>query len=164
MKLVTWNIEWMNRWFKGNANPEWGSSSYSASEARQQAQKAANVITSLNADLLCIQEGPNARQEMELFVNEFLSDGAGAPTYEFLIGHDGGAQKMYVLRRIDGAVSSIEYALDAPSLELAEDWDADVNGDLQLQAYDFTRMPLVVDAGLPGGRRLPLVGAFFNNQ
>lgn len=74
MKVVTWNIEWMNRWFQGNNQPVWGSNSYSEQEARIQAQKAANVINDLNADILCIQEGPSAKEEMRLFIAEFLSD------------------------------------------------------------------------------------------
>lgn len=157
MKVVTWNIEWMNRWFQGSNQSNWGSNSYTEQEARIQAQKAANVINALSADILCIQEGPNKKEEMQLFIAEFLSDANGNPFYEVLIGHDGGAQKLYVLRRIDGAASSIDYALDLATLDLAEDWDADVNGDMLLQAYDFTRVPLVVDATLTGGRRVRIV-------
>lgn len=79
------------------------------------------------------------------------------PLYEALIGHDGGAQKLYVLRKVDGAAASIDYALDLPTLDLAEDWDVDVNGNMFLQAYDFTRVALVVDATLPAGRIIRII-------
>lgn len=30
MKIMNWNLEWMNHWFTGNDTPRWGSSSLSA--------------------------------------------------------------------------------------------------------------------------------------
>ena len=102
MKIMNWNIEWMNRWFSGNDNPVWGSRSLTAAEARICATKAAAVITNIGPDLLCIQEGPSAKEEMDLFLAEFLSD-ANGPLFDLIIGADGGAQKLYVLRRKTGA-------------------------------------------------------------
>ncbi len=144
MKIVNWNIEWMNRWFSGNNDPVWGSGSLDPDEARICAGKAAAVITALEPDLLCIQEGPSAIAEMSLFMDEFLSDG-GEHLYDFMIGADGGAQKLYALRRKGGRISTFDRATDAETLALADDWDADVNGDMLLEGYDFTRLPLVVD-------------------
>ncbi|MCE8472804.1 hypothetical protein LZ189_27845, partial [Rhodovulum sulfidophilum] len=103
MKIVDWNLEWMNRWFSGNARPRWGSGELTPDEARICARKAAAVIDALAPDLLCLQEGPSAEAEMALFIEEFLSDADG-PRYEALIGSDGGAQKLYVLRRRGGLV------------------------------------------------------------
>lgn len=157
MKLVTWNIEWMNKWFTGNASAAWGSSSLSNDDARIAAQKAANVIDDLHADVLCIQEGPSHVNEMNLFIEEFLSDGAGNPRYEALIALDGRQQKMYVLRRVDGVVGSMDYAVDASTNSLLDDWQADVDGNMLLEAYDFTRVPLVVDVSMAGGRTLRVI-------
>ena len=52
MKIVNWNIEWMNNWFSGNRDPQWGSGSLSADEARICARRAANIINKLAPDLL----------------------------------------------------------------------------------------------------------------
>lgn len=156
MKIVNWNIEWMNNWFTGNAEPVWGSGSLSADEARQAAGRAAAVIDALAPDVLCIQEGPSAEAEMDLFLAEFLSDAQG-PRYDYLIGADGGAQKLYVLRRRGGRCAAIDRAVDAPSAALADVWDADVNGDMLLEPYDFTRRPLVVDADPVGAPPVRLV-------
>lgn len=144
MKIVDWNIEWMNNWFTGNSSPSWGSNSLTADEARICAAKAAAVIDALEPDLLCLQEGPSAEAEMALFIGDFLSDAQG-PKYEALIGADGAAQKLYALRRRDGKVAAMERATDPATRALAELWDADVNGDMLLEGYDFTRLPLVVD-------------------
>ncbi len=157
MKIVNWNIEWMNRWFSGNNQPHWGSRQLSADEARIAAGKVADVIRALDPDLLCLQEGPSAMAEMELFLTEFLADPNGTPLYDGVIGHDGGAQKLYVLRKKGGLVAGLDYATDPLTEELAEDWDADVDGDMHLQAYDFTRRPLVVDVDPVGGAPIRVV-------
>lgn len=166
MKIVNWNLEWMNDWFSGRSAPKWGRINEGASrssrrrmypsEARACAAKAARVINTLQPDLLCLQEGPSAEAEMALFVQDFLSD-ANGPLYEFMIGADGRSQKLYVLRRIDGAVAAMERATDLPTLALADDWDADTNGDMLLEGYDFTRLPLVVDVDPIGGQPIRVV-------
>lgn len=152
MKLLNWNIEWMNRWFTGNAAPSWGSRSLSAEDARYVAAKVARVIDSIAPDVLTLQEGPSALAEMDLFLQEFLSN-----AYEPLIAADGGAQKMYAMRRIGGKAEAIDYATDAETAALAEVWDADVNGDLLLEPYDFTRLPLIVDVDPIGQQPVRIV-------
>lgn len=156
MKIMNWNIEWMNNWFTGNRNPVWGSRGLSEDRARICAEKAASVIRRVNPDILCIQEGPSALAEMNLFVDAYLSDDNG-PQFEFIVGEDGGAQKLYVLRRLDGVFASIDRATDTLSQSLADPWDADVNGDMMLEGYDFTRLPLVIDADPIGSAPIRIV-------
>ena len=163
MKIMNWNIEWMNRWFTGNKTPVWGTRltpsdtrGLTPDEARATAARVAGVINAEAPDLLCIQEGPSSIEEMELFIADFLSDGA-APLFEPLIGFDGSSQKLYALRRIDGRIAAMEHATDPHTLALREVWDADVNGDMMLEAYDFTRLPLVVDIDPDGGLPIRVV-------
>lgn len=150
MLIMDWNIEWMNKWFSGNHDPAWGSNSLSANDAKSAAQKAANVIRAVDPDILCLQEGPSAIQEMQLFLDDFLSD-AGVPIYEALIGKDGRAQKLYLLSKVNDAIDVVDYATDELTQDLEESWQADVDGDLRLEPYDFTRLPLVVDVKPSGG-------------
>lgn len=157
MKIVNWNIEWMNRWFTGNATPVWGSTELSADAARSVAGRVARVIRALDPDVLSLQEGPSALAEMNLFLQEFLSGTAGQPLYEPLIGADGGAQKLYVLRKIGGKAVSVDYATDPLTEALRDGWQADVNGDLLLETYDFTRLPLIVDIDPEGGQPFRLI-------
>ncbi|MEM7173273.1 MAG: endonuclease [Pseudomonadota bacterium] len=156
MKIMNWNIEWMNNWFSGNDNPEWGSNSLTENQARTCAGKAAAVISDIAPDLLCIQEGPSALAEMNLFLTDFLSD-ANGPIFDAIIGSDGGAQKLYVLRNRNGAFSAMDKATDTLTQGLAELWDADVNGDMLLEGYDFTRLPLVVDVDPIGSAPIRMV-------
>lgn len=156
MLILNWNIEWMNKWFSGNHDPRWGSSALSASDAKTVAQKVANIIRSVNPNILCLQEGPSSIQEMQLFIDEFLSDGGG-PIYEALIGKDGRQQKLYVLSKTDGSIGAIDYATDPLTMALEETWQADVDGDLLLQPYDFTRLPLAVDVKPDAGEPVRIV-------
>ena len=143
MRILDWNIEWMNRWFSGNASPQWGSNQLSAARANEAATRVAAVIRQLDPDLIMLQEGPSALAEMELFLADHLSDAAG-PLYSALIGSDGGAQKLYALTKRNGAVASIDYLHDERTEALREAWAADVDGDMHLAPYDFTRQPLIL--------------------
>jgi hypothetical protein len=144
MRILDWNIEWMNDWFSGSAGPVWGSNSMPRTKALEAAGRAAAVIRDIGPDLICVQEGPSALAEMELFIADFLSDGGG-PSFAALIGADGGAQKLYALARIGGRVESFDYATDPLTESLGEAWGADVDGNFILAPYDFTRRPLVVN-------------------
>lgn len=157
MKIVNWNIEWMNKWFSGNSQPIWGSKTLTEDEAKQTAGRASNVIRSLDPDLLCIQEGPSSVEEMNLFVSEFLSNQSGEAEFEVIIGADGGSQKLYALRKINGLVSAFDLATDAATQELSEGWDADVDGDMMLQSYEFTRKPLIIDIDPVGSAPIRVV-------
>lgn len=156
MKIMNWNIEWMNRWFVGNANPSWKASGPGFNDVHEVAGRAANVIRAVDPDLLLLQEGPSAMQEMELFLADHLSEN-GAALYEPMIGIDGGAQKLYALRKKGGLVESMEFATDEPTQRLRDVWDADVDGDMLLQAYDFTRQPLVIDVDPIGAEPVRIV-------
>lgn len=162
MRIVNWNVEWMNRWFRGNATPEWGTfrpdrgTGMTPEDAREAAGRVARVIAILAPDVLCLQEGPSAVEEMALFIDDILTPGTGA-AWEMIQGTDGGAQKLYVLRRIDGRARAMQRADDALTQVLSDVWDADVNGDMLLEGYDFTRLPLVVDVDPDGSAPVRLV-------
>ncbi len=156
MKVVNWNIEWMNKWFSGNHAPRWGSSTLTAAEANQVAARVAGVIRAMDPDVLCIQEGPSAIQEMQLFLDDHLTEN-GAPLFDVLLGKAGGSQKLYVLTKIGGAVAAIDHATDDLTQELEDVWQADVDGDLLLQPYDFTRVPMVVDLNPHNGDPMRII-------
>ncbi|NNE51190.1 MAG: endonuclease [Sulfitobacter sp.] len=155
MKIVNWNIEWMNRWFSGNTSPSWGSHSLNATAAKEAAGRAARVIRALDPDLLTLQEGPSAREEMALFLDHMVSE--GGPEFEVIMGADGGAQKLYALRKVGGRCESFGLATDALTESLRDVWLADVNGDLMLESYDFTRAPLVISADPVAGQPVRVV-------
>jgi endonuclease/exonuclease/phosphatase family metal-dependent hydrolase len=151
LTICSFNVEWMNDWFTLDAEqPDFRDTFQSnghESDTAETAGRAAAVIRAIDPDVLAIQEGPSRSTELDLFVNEFLSDD-GAPRYRFFLGDTGGQQKLGLLYKPD--VVSAELA---PATELAvliNPWMSDVDGDGFLDEYAFTRTPLVVRAQADG--------------
>lgn len=145
MRIVDWNIEWMNNWFVGNNQVAWRNAHTGIANVAALAQRVARVITTLDPDVLTLQEGPSDLREMNLFIADFLADAQGQPLYDQFGGVDGGAQKTYILVKRGGRLQNARLATDNPTSALSDEWLADIDGDFFLEAYDFTRIPLVID-------------------
>ena len=112
MKLMDWNIEWMNNWFVGNGQVALRSSHSGIADVRALAQRVVNVITAIDPDVLTLQEGPSDPREMALFVNDFLPDTNGQPLFDAFGGLDGRAQKVYTLVKRAGEFRNARLATD----------------------------------------------------
>ena len=148
MRLMNWNIEWMNNWFVGNGQIAWRQAHTGIADVQALAQRVANVILAIDPDVLTIQEGPSDPREMELFVNGFLVNQNGQRLFEVFGGLDGGSQKIYALVKNGGNFQNPRLADDNLTNELFEEWLADVDGDANLEPYEYTRDPLLVDGEL----------------
>ena len=78
-KLASWNVEWMHNWFEPEqavyrTHIEGKPSQGLVADA---AQRVADVIKEIDADILCIQEGPKLQTQIQNFVATHL---AGAYT------------------------------------------------------------------------------------
>lgn len=141
MRIVNWNIEWMNDWFVGQGaiafrtdNPGRG-----ITNVANLCQRVASVIVALDPDVLLVEEGPSDWDEMALFVQQFLGN-----NYSVHGGLDGGAQKIYALVKNNGQFANPGLGADADTRALADEWEADVDGDEIVNGYSFTRLPLVL--------------------
>ena len=150
MQLMDWNIEWMNNWFLGNGQVAWRQSHSGITNVADLAQRVVNVITAIDPDVLTLQEGPSDPREMDLFINDFLSDSNGQPLFDPFGGIDGGAQKIYTLVKRGGAFQNARLASNNVTDRLFDEWMADIDGDAHLEPYSYTRDPLVVDGELSG--------------
>ncbi len=152
MRIVSWNIEWMNNWFVGHErvalreryDPR-GQPHDAIADVDSLCKRVAQVIEDLAPDILCVQEGPSDLREMELFVSTYLTDEAGQSLYRVFGGYDGRAQKIYVLVNCQGPVPDAWEPDDSLTRTLTEEWQCDVDGDSSLEPYRFTRRPVVVD-------------------
>ncbi|ESA35168.1 endonuclease exonuclease phosphatase family protein [Leptolyngbya sp. Heron Island J] len=109
------------------------------------AQRVANVLSRLDPDVICIQEGAG-EEEVALFLNQFLPIANGRTWSVF--GGAGGAQKLIVAARTDRDVTSIAIATDNTEMttKLDEAYEADTDGDAVLETDTrFARVPLVID-------------------
>ena len=152
MRIVNWNIEWMNDWFVGGGsvafrqdNPRRG-----ITDVADLCRRVASVINNVNPDVLTIEEGPSDIREMELFVETYLIDRQGNRLFDIFGGIDGGAQKIYTLVKKGGEFRNPIIPADDLTLALQEPWEADIDGDYQLEGYEFTRQPLVVEGTIAG--------------
>jgi exonuclease III len=147
MRVVNWNIEWMNDWFVGGGsvafrqhNPRTG-----ITDVAGLCRRVASVINNLDPDVLTIEEGPSDIREMELFVDTYLIDERRNRLFDIFGGIDGGAQKIYTLVKKGGEFRNPTIPADDLTQALREPWEADIDGDYQLEDYEFTRQPLVLE-------------------
>jgi hypothetical protein len=147
MRIVNWNIEWMNDWFVGGGSVAFRENNLSRgiTDIDDLCQRVASVVNSLNPDVLTVEEGPSDIREMQLFVDNYLSDQYGVARFDIFGGLDGAAQKLYALVKIGGALNSASIPTDDLTQELGEPWESDVDGDFWLDGYSFTRQPLVIE-------------------
>jgi len=172
MRLVDWNIEHMNSWFVPNGHPNspalrdsFPGSSFGGgpiADVPALALRAANVLTSLDPDIICIQEGAGVA-EAEIFLGNFLPLPGGATWTVF--GGSGGAQKLIVATRTDRDVTAISVADDSGmQVQLHEDFvaDADADGEEETDAR-FARIPQVVDV-VAHGENLRIINAHLKSK
>ena len=150
MKIVNWNIEWMNDWFTpiSAGAPNWRMSNpgRGIADVRALAERVAQVIRALAPDVLAIQEGPSRAGEMQLFVDDHL-DGA----FEIFGPTGRGTQRLFVLVKKGGRVETASRVWPKPDrIDYALSWPVDVVGDLILEGYEFTREPLEVELTVSG--------------
>lgn len=157
MKIANWNIEWMNRWFTGDNDgaPRWKPSAEIAgvSDIEALANRIGGVIEALGADIVTLQEGPSRRAEMALFVRDCLGD-----RYEIVGPAGQGQQKLYALvARDSDAVADVSRIGAELGVDFEDTWEVDIDADLDLDAYRFTRAPLAMRVETATGRSLRLV-------
>ena len=76
MRIVNWNIEWMNNWFADgdDVHLRVAHSASQISDVGALCSRVAGVIQILNPDVLTIEEGPSDIRMMQLFVSEYLGE------------------------------------------------------------------------------------------
>ncbi len=146
MRILNWNIEWMNRWFIGNGEVAFRDKHEPSGirDVDDLCRRVASVIDALNPDVLTIQEGPSDRAEMLLFSDQYLVRADNTPRFEVFGGIDGRSQKIYILMKKEGALLDAVLANDTLTQGLAEPFETDIDGTLELIDYKFTRGPVVV--------------------
>ncbi|OAJ76149.1 endonuclease [Brevibacillus sp. SKDU10] len=147
IRLASFNIEWMNDWFTKDSEPVAFRPTFRredhTSNTDETARRAADTIREIDPDILAIQEGPSRPAELELFIQQYLSNN-GVPIYKFILSDSGNEQRPAILYK-PNAVNSLRVAPSADITSLTDGWLADVNGHEFLETYKFTRLPLVIN-------------------
>jgi hypothetical protein len=158
MKLMNFNIEWMNYWFVGGNrvafrqnNPNQG-----IDDVNDLATRVAGLIRTVDPDILAVEEGPSDIREMQLFVSTYLCQN-NQPEFDTFGGIDGSSQKIYFLVKKNGKLRNCQLCNDPETVKLKDKWDSDVNGDGIAEPYKFTRLPLVIEGDLPNGQKCRVI-------
>jgi exonuclease III len=158
MRLVNFNIEWMNDWFMGGNkvafrqdNPRRGIENVDAL-----AKRVASLILSVDPDVLTIEEGPSDIREMQLFVSTYLCAN-NMPGYDILGGIDGKSQKIYALVKKNGRLANAQLVKDLETNKLKGEWECDIDGNGIAEPYKFTRLPVVIEADLANHRKCRII-------
>ena len=156
LRVANWNIEWMNRWFAADDGPARFRKSREISgvtDISDLATRVAKVIQDMEADLVNIQEGPSRRSEMDLFVGTYLNG-----KYDVIGPAGKGQQKLYTLVRKDSRAVTCAWRIEKElGVDFGDVWEVDIDSDLVVDEYSFTRPPLVVGVETVSGRELRLL-------
>src|SRR5215471_9180565 len=129
LRVCSCNGEWMNDWFTPGSGPAAFRPTFTrdghTSNSAAVAGRLAAELRAIDADIVGMQEAPSRPEEMQLFIDQHLSD-AGTPRYQFFLGDSGGAQKLALLYK-PGAVTSAQRAPSTGITELVDGWEADVD-------------------------------------
>ena len=155
--ICSFNVEWMNDWFTADADPVAFRPTFTRDDevnnTAQTATRTAAVIRAVDPDVLAIAEGPSRPAELQLFIDDYLSDD-GQPRYEFFLSDTGAQQRVGLLHK-PGRVSA-RLARHDDIASMIDPWLADVDADAVLDEYHFTRTPLVVNLTI-GGNPLQVI-------
>jgi len=158
MRLVNFNIEWMNEWFVGSNqvafrqnNPNKG-----IDNVDDLAKRVAGLILSADPDVLTIEEGPSDIREMQLFVSTYLSAN-NVPLYDVYGGIDGSSQKIYALVKKNGGLANGQLVVEPETAKLKNKWECDIDGNGIAEPYKFTRLPVVIEGDLTNGKKCRII-------
>ena len=162
MRIVSWNIEYMNNWFvKGEdeRSPALRRSFPAGRKSRGRgaigdvpalAKRAAAVLGQLDPDLICIQEGAG-EAEVSLLLERYLP--LPGPNAWLVLGGSGGPQRLVVAARLDRDIEAMEAADDSGvEARMRPQFDADIDGDSKLDKARFARIPQVVELEAHGSK------------
>ena len=152
MRIMNWNIEHMNSWWEGGQNdppilrPTFAGNNFSPAitDVPALAQRAGQVISDVDPDVLTVQEGPG-ELEMAQFLDQFV-DGD-----EWAIRRGaGGAQALLVAARMDRVDGFDDASSVAGDIDLSQKFTADIDANLEFDEVAFARKPQVVSITING--------------
>jgi endonuclease/exonuclease/phosphatase family metal-dependent hydrolase len=168
LKLLTFNIEWMFAIFGGDWT-QWDETIPNSfpgknlgpirlapiADVPALCQRIAGVIKDSDAKIICIQEGPPRKDQLEFFVKEFLND-------DYLV-HTSNSRTQTNQALVHNSIADKVTSLDPKSDEMKDAW-----GDIYFQQWssialshrykhDFYRFPLVLKFTPTANKELQII-------
>lgn len=165
LKLMVWNMEWMNDLFAGNGlfRPDSEKTQHNgAATVKQRRDALSAVIKDLNPDVLVIVEGPNITAEWQLFLD---SDLPGK-----WMGHiqasPGMTQCIGIALRTDTGKFAADalQTFDTLQMDAFKDWSMDLEDDGITEVYKFERSPLYVQIKTADNKIFRILGLHLKSK
>jgi hypothetical protein len=165
LKIATFNVEWMNDFFYPNEPRFKTSRKHSEhtgpaiNDVPALCSRIRGIIQEVNPDILGIVEGPKLPSQMEKFVQEYLNDHSGNPSYDVVASPSKRPQRQYLLVK-RGSASTVRTLYDEPRYEkMTKGWKFYPWGAYkpeEAKQHTFDRKPLVAELQAQG-RRLTII-------
>lgn len=168
LKLVVWNVEWMNDLFVANDEPvafrpdDHNPYHTPDSTVRQRRDDLSAVLQELDPDVMVLVEGPNRAAELQLF---FDSDMPGRWVTK-VQPSKGQSQNIGIAVRTDrGRFEDPPFSYtNTQNLEAFDPFEIDTNEDQIVEKYHFERRPLYVEIHPEGGASFQILGLHLKSK
>ena len=168
LKLVLWNMEWMNDLFVSNDKPpafrpdDAVPTHHSGATVRERRDHLSGVLNELSPDIVVVVEGPNRSQELQLFFDEDV-EGEWRTGVQVTKGM---SQCVDVAARADGGKFDDPplTQFDTSGMAAFGDFPSDVDDDGIVELYGFERRPLYAEVKPKDGRRFRVLGLHLKSK
>ena len=168
LRLVTWNVEWMNDLFGPNDRPpafrpdDEEPYHTPGSTVRQRRDDLAGVLNELAPDIVVVVEGPNRTEELRLFFDEDV-DGE----WQVVVQHSRAqSQNLGLAVRIDEGKFRDPpfFYYDTSNIPAFDPFQVDTDNDEILEQYHFERRPLYAEIRPLGARNFRVLGLHLKSK
>lgn len=168
LKVVVWNVEWMNDLFGPNDEP----AAFKADNHRpfhtpdstvlQRRQDLSGVLTELTPDVVVLVEGPNRTEELQLFFTQDMpGDWKTAVQYTKRQSQNVG----FAVRTDTGKFQNPAFDFfDTNNLNPFEQFSLDNDDDEIMEFYKFERRPLYVEIKPESGLSFRILGLHLKSK
>jgi endonuclease/exonuclease/phosphatase family metal-dependent hydrolase len=165
LKLMIWNMEWMNDLFAGNGlfRPDAEKTQHnSAATVKQRRDALSTVIKELNPDILLVVEGPNVTAEWQLFLDTDLP----GKWKGHIQNSPGMTQCIGIATRTDTGNLGIDalQTFDTLQIDAFKEWSMDLEDDGITEVYKFERSPLYAEIKTPDNKIFRLLGLHLKSK
>ncbi|MEA4906894.1 MAG: hypothetical protein VB089_04700 [Anaerolineaceae bacterium] len=168
LKMVLWNMEWMNDLFGPNDQPaafkpdDDHPAHDSGATIRQRRDDLSGVLNELAPDLVVVVEGPNRTSELQLF---FDQDVQGTWKVE-VQPSKGQSQNIALAVRTDlGRFADPPYKYwDTNQISAFDPFQVDTDDDEIAESHHFERHPLYVELYPQGGQAFRILGLHLKSK
>jgi endonuclease/exonuclease/phosphatase family metal-dependent hydrolase len=169
LKLLLWNVEWMNDLFdtNGNFRPDTAVPQHSpGTTVRTRRNHLSGVITEVDPDMVIIVEGPNSDRELKLFFDNDISG-----TWITKVQPTSGSSQLVgcAIRTDRGkfdAANPFTFfdTVHKDNFPEFQPFDIDTEDDGVIERYRFERSPLYVEVHTAGGNAVRFLGLHLKSK